>query len=165
MAKENYNDFDNIFRKYRPLGIPIGYFRYNVRLYSNMDTLMTNSPYGGENICWYGNDYANPDLNITPTQQNPSGGTGQNNANPNDAAVFSKYKTRWCAGAFSEAGVTERQKLLKGEKSASGYIFVLTVAVKFPFSSAFVAKLFNGGSNTTKPGVYILWARGSGIIN
>ena len=36
MAKGNYNDFDAIFEKYRPWGIPIGYFRYYIRLYPHM---------------------------------------------------------------------------------------------------------------------------------
>ena len=124
---------------------------------------MDVSPYGGETICWYGTDYANPDPTITPTAKNPSAGTGDR---ANSRATFSKYQTSFSVSAtYGEVGSTERKKLLNGTKNSSGYIFVLTVAVKFPFSSPFVAKLFNGGSNTDKPGVYILWARGSGMIN
>lgn len=171
MSKGNYSDFDSIFLKYKPWGIPIGYFRYHIRLFPHMTSpdggttkgVMDVSPYGGETICWYGTDYANPNPNITPTTQNPAGGTGGSSA---DNAALSKYQTAFCASsAYGEVEYVERQKLLKGQKSASGYIFVLTVAVKFPFSSSFMAKLFNNGTNTNKPGVYILWARGSGMIN
>ncbi len=125
--------------------------------------IMDQSPYGGETICWYGFDWADPDKDITPTAQNPKAGTGSSSA---DNAVLSKYQTIFANGRkYGEVEYIERGKLLSGEKSSSGYVFVLTVAVKFPFSSPFVAKLFNGGSNTNKSGVYILWARGSGMIN
>ncbi|MBO4405592.1 MAG: pilus assembly protein [Alphaproteobacteria bacterium] len=176
MAKGNVSDFDNIFRKYKPWGIPIGYFRYYCRLYPHMTSpddgktkgVMDVSPYGGETICWVGNDWADPNPNITPTEQNIGGyGTGDLSANANDKATLSNpiYRTKFATGSgYGEVGYIKRARLLNS-KVPSGYIFVLTVAVKFPFSSPFVAKLFNGGSNTTKPGAYILWARGSGMIN
>lgn len=173
MANGNTSKFDEIFAKYRPRGIPIGNFRYYARLYPHMTSpdegktkgVMDVSPYGGESIAWAGDDYANPSPNMTPTTKAKimSYGSGSNNS---VQAVFSKYETAFCGtAAYGEVEYIERKKLLDGEKSASGYIFVLTVAVKFPFSSAFIAKLFNGGTNTDKPGVYILWARGSGMIN
>ncbi len=174
MANGNTSKFDEIFAKYRPRGIPIGNFRYYARLYPHMTSpdngttkgVMDVEPYGGETICWVGSDYANPVSNASPTQQaiNAGGyGTGDSDSK---RAILSKYKTKWTGDSnYGEVGWQERKNLLNGEKSASGYIFVLTVAVKFPFSSAFIAKLFNGGTNTDKPGVYILWARGSGMIN
>jgi len=171
MAKGTYNDFDSIFLKHKPWGIPIGYFRYYIRIYKDFHTddnkgLMDVFPYGGETIIWVGSDYANPTpVDKAPVARNYQAGTGSNTSNPSDAALYSKYKTKICAGLGSEVAYIERPKLLNGTKNSSGYIFVLTVTVKFPFSSSFVAKLFNGGSNTDKDGVYILWARGSGIIN
>lgn len=132
--------------------------------------VMDVSPYGGSHICWIGNDYANPNPNQSPTQFASEGAYGTNSEATsvvsNRLATLSKYQTAFTnTSAYGEVGYVERKKLLDGTTNASGYIFVLTVAVKFPFSSDFVAKLFNGGSNTTKPGVYILWARGSGMIN
>ena len=169
MAKGNCSDFDTIINKYRPLGIPIGHFRYYIRVYQYMTSpdggttkgVMDVSPYGGETIAWIGSDYADPNSSQTH-QSNYS--TIDTQDHSNNKATFSKYSTGFCAGVGSEVGYKERPKLLDGEKSSSGYIFVLTMTVKFPFSSKFVQKLF-GGSNTDKDGVYILWARGSGIIN
>ena len=168
------SEVDAIFKKYRPWGIPIGYFRFYLRLYENFHTddkkgLMDVSPYGGERICWVGTDYANPGPNVSPTQRasgSYSYGIGTAvNTNATDRVDFSKYKTPLVFGdTYGEVGFAERKKLLNSQVP-SGYIFVLTVAVKFPFSSPFVAKLFNGGSNTDKPGFYMLWARGSGMIN
>ena len=176
MAKGNVNDFDNIFQKYRPLGIPIGYFRYYIRVYQNFHTndnkgVMDLTPYGGESIAWIGADYANPTANASPTatSRGGSGGGAFGTATTtpgNKSATLSKYQTVFCYDSKTgEVGAAKRKQVVDGEISNSGYIFVLTVAVKFPFSSALVAKLFNGGKNTDKSGVYILWARGSGIIN
>ncbi len=172
MATGKVDKFDEIFEKYKPLGIPIGNFRYYIRLYPYMTSpdggttkgVMDVSPYGGESIAWVGDDYANPSPNASPTTkaQSVSYGTG---ANASERATFSKYQTAWTNGtSYGEVGTNPRKTLLDSQVT-SGYIFVLTVAVKFPFSSAFVEKLFNGGSNTDKAGVYILWARGSGMVN
>lgn len=169
MADRNYNKFDEIFKKYKPLGIPIGCFRYYCRLYPYMTSpdegktkgVMNVDPYGGETICWNGSDYKDKIVNTdqAPVNRNPNGGMSSD-------VPFYKYSTKFADGNdYGEVGNTERESLLKGNKSSSGYVFVLTVAVKFPFSSSFIAKLFNGGSNTNKSGVYILWARGSGVIN
>lgn len=44
-----------------------------------------------------------------------------------------------------------------------GKPFMLTFTYDFKFSSVFVAKLFNGGSNTKNGTAFLLWARGVGI--
>ncbi len=158
MAKGKIDKFDEIFGKYKPLGIPLGNFRYYIRIYPNINAMMSRSPYGGETIGW--------------------ADTGQNNDSPTQKAIvnkyglssnhalLNKYQTDICNGVkFGEYG-NDRKKLLERSTGVpSGYVFVLTVAVKFPFSSSFIAKLFSGGSNTNKPDVYILWARGSGMVN
>ena len=36
---------------------------------------------------------------------------------------------------------------------------------KVKTTSGFIEKLFGGGTNTNKAGYYILWSRGSGIVN
>ena len=152
---------DAIFEKHRPLGIPIGNFRYNICMYANFHTddnkgLMDISPYGGSSIHWVGEDYNSPRPTKSPTDRaQPAnygrGGTGSQ-------ATLLKYQ--------GTVGPIENAKeLLEGDTPSSGYIFILTVALNFPFSSPFVKKLFNGGTNTNREGVYILWARGSGIIN
>jgi len=163
------SEVDAIFEKYRPLGIPIGYFKYNVRLYPYMTSpdggttkgIMDVSPYGGESIYWPDTDYTNPDPNKSPT----SAASTQSYGRAPSRATFSKYQGGYTGDVdHGEVATTKRKQLLESQVP-SGYIFVLTISVKFPFSSPFVAKLFNGGSNTDQDGVYILWARGSGMIN
>lgn len=132
---------------------------------------MDLTPYGGESIAWIGSDYANPSKTASPTEtaRGGCGGGAFRSATTkpgNKSATLSKYQTRFCYdSATGEVGKDKRKQVVDGQIANSGYIFVLTMAVKFPFSSPFVAKLFNGGSNTDKSNVYILWARGSGVIN
>lgn len=157
MATGKVEKFDEIFNKYRPLGIPLGNFRYYIRIYSNINTMMSESPYGGETIGW------------ADTEQNTSSPTDKAKANSyglaNTHALLNNYQTNICNGSFGECGDANRKKWIEQSTGVpSGYVFVLTVAVKFPFSSSFIAKLFNGGSNTNQ-GIYILWARGSGMVN
>ena len=52
---------------------------------------------------------------------------------------------------------------LTGKLDLSGKPFVITVVYKYQFSSSFVARLFNGGTNTYNGTAYLLWARGVGI--
>ena len=170
MADGNALRFNEIFEKYRPWGIPKGHFRFYIRMYNDFHTdantgLMDAEPYGGETICWAGNDWANPS-DVAPQTQASTVSYGlEFYSNP---AIYNKFQTR-IGNLTGEIGYQLRKKLLDGEtvegESSSGKIFVLTVAVKFPFSSSFVSKLFNGGLNTNRPGVYIVWARGSGVIN
>ena len=153
---------DAIFNKYRPWGIPIGNFRYIISMYANFHTddnqgVMDVSPYGGSSIEWLGEDYANPNPNRSPTQRASQAYYGR--GNEGNQAKLLKYH-----GGYGPK-VSSIKELLEGDLPSSGYIFVLTVAVKFPFSSPFVKKLFGGGTNTNRDGVYILWARGSGMIN
>ena len=175
MAKGNVSDFDSIFLKYKPWGIPIGNFRYNIRLYQYMVSLdgrtttkgiMDRSPYGGDNIYWAGDDWDNISPNASPTQKASSVNYGVGNYSR--VLIYDKYQEGTSSG---EVGSTTRKSLLNS-RVPSGYIFILTVAVVFPFSSPFVKKLFNGGSNTKETTVdgpradaYILWARGSGMVN
>jgi len=126
--------------------------------------VMDVSPYGGESIAWIGDDFESPDPDSSPTSEAASESYGS--GKENKRAIFSKYQTSISIydQTYGEVGVRTRKSLLESQVP-SGYVFVLTITLKFPFSSLFVAKLFNGGSNKDKPGVYILWARGSGMIN
>ena len=123
--------------------------------------VMDVSPYGGETIGWAGTDYTNPSSATQPTASAQSFSYGLTSSH----AILSKYQTAYCNSAtYGEVGDSTRKTLLNSTVP-SGYAFVLTVAVKFPFSSPFVAKLFSGGKNTNRSNVFILWARGSGMIN
>ncbi|MCR4623174.1 MAG: pilus assembly protein [Alphaproteobacteria bacterium] len=168
MATGKVDKFDEVFNKYKPIGIPVENFRYYIRIYADDDVspmteehqgiykMMMREPFGGETIGWADTEQ-NDD---TPTEKASKNNYGLTNRH----AWLNKYQTSICDGAdFNEYGSDRKELLENGVPS--GYAFVLTVAVKFPFSSSFVAKLFSGGSNTNKPDVYILWARGSGMVN
>ncbi len=152
---------DAIFNKYKPFGINIGNFRYYIRIYSDITTMMANSPYGGETIGWAGKDYANPTTNKSPTDSAIEFSYGLTTSH----ALLNKYQTSIVDGTLGEYGSNRKTLLEQTTGVPSGYVFVLTVAVRFPFSSPFVAKLFAGGKNTNRDNVFILWARGSGMVN
>lgn len=157
MAKGKVNKFDEIFKKHKPLGIPLGNFRYYIRLYPDIDTMMSVPPYGSETIGW---------ADISQNTDSPSTKASNNSYGlPKNSALLNKYKTEIIDGEeYNEYGSGRKTLLEQKDGVKAGYVFVLTVAVKFPFSSPFIAKLFNGGSNTNQAGVYILWARGAGIV-
>ncbi len=148
----NVKNFDAIFKKYLPKYIPIGRARFYCRVYTDLATMMSKSPYGGEGIVYPldGSDSALPVSNATAA----TFGSGS-------SKVMLRGETHEIP---SDVGGTNRKNyLLNG--TPSGHVFVLTVVLRHPFSSAMVEKLFSGGSNTNKEGYYILWSRGVGIVN
>ncbi len=156
-------EFDDIIDKYKAISIPKGYYRYYVSLYPGIEDMMEEEPYGGETIGWAGTDYNNVTKEASPTEQ----AIGNNYELKSNHAIYNKYQTKLGSEISSrQIGEIATQQLNPVDESdaASGNTFVLTVAVKFPFSSSFVAKLFNGGSNTNRANTFILWARGVGMI-
>lgn len=173
-VKENrMKNFDKIIDELRPLGIPKKNIRFYIRLYpklykeKNTDPIgmMDVSPYGGETIGWAGSDYDNPE-DLSPNDAAKRNFYGLSADHP---LMRGYYNTEICNGnTFGEVGDVLREDYLTShaeEFNIKGYAFVFTVAIKFPFSSAYVAKFFGNGSNTNKEGVYLIWARGSGIVN
>ncbi len=187
-------NFDKIIAGLKPVGVPLKNIRYYIRLYPSLHNpdpsdpndlskydknnpgMMDVYPYGGETIGWAGSDFDNPN-DVTPNAAAKSNHYGLSSDHP---LMRGYYNTTICNGdAFGEVGDDQREGCLtmgldEIEKSLNiedklkdirGYAFVFTVAIKFPFASAFTAKLFGGGSNTNQEGVYIVWARGSGIVN
>jgi len=172
--------FDDIISEFRPMGIPLENIRYYIRLYPDLHNpdpqyptdpskydkdnpgAMDVSPYGGETIGWAGSDYDNP--STSPNAAAKSNNYGLSSSHP---LMRGYYNTAICNGPeFGEIGDANRKNCLTSKDvNIKGWAFVFTVAIKFPFSSSFVAQFFGNGSNTNKPGVYIVWARGSGIIN
>ena len=175
---ERMNKINDIIAELRPAGIPLENIRYYIRLYPYLHTddhkgMMDVPPYGGETIGWAGDDYNDPSKTTGDAAKLYNYGLSSNHPQ-----MYGYYKTKICNGVGGEVGDANRESCLTMEldaieKSANledklkdirGYAFVFTVAIKFPFSSAYVAKFFGGGSNTDK-GIYIVWARGSGIVN
>ena len=113
--------------------------------------MASNSPYGGERIGF-------PDNGVDNAQ--PTANAITDNFGLGSASIIHK---KYGGGAISDIGTTRTSQLQNGV--TKGYCFVLTVVARHKFSSAFVEKLFSGGTNTTRAGYYILWSRGSGIVN
>ena len=136
--------FDSVFAKYRLSYIPIGNVRYWCRIYVSIEQMMKDPPYGGEHIGWpdRGLDNAQP----TASAANDRFGLGSN------TILLKKYPGTGAVGAI---GYDDRHLQLQNGMT-KGYAFVLTVVAKHQFSSAFVEKLFSGGTNTNKAGYYIL---------
>lgn len=160
-------EFDTIFNKYKPMTIPIGNFRYYISLYKNIDQMMSVEPYGGETIGWAGSDFRNVNKNASPTMQAIDNNFELKSGHPK----LLKYRTKLGSEIDSSSSrqIGEITKSLLGGEDSGSYTFVLTVAVKFPFSSSFVAKLFNGGTNTElrsneDADSFILWSRGVGMM-
>ena len=146
--------FGTIFRKYTPSYIPVGYMRYWVRIYTSLDKMMSESPYGGERIAFPNNHGSETD-DLTAPEFGNGIGSGT-------LTVHRKYGTGdWMYASISSSDTPA----LMRNGIPKGYAFVLTVVARHKFSSAFVEKLFSGGTNTNKAGYYILWSRGVGIVN
>ncbi|MBQ3565022.1 MAG: hypothetical protein IJA14_02620 [Alphaproteobacteria bacterium] len=153
-SERTVGSFNSIFAKYRPSYIPVGYVRYYCRVYSSLENMTSNTPYGGERIAFPndGTDDGKPNANAIKNNFGTGGHT--------PLIILKKYGGVGASDIGQDTRVSQLQNGL-----TKGYVFVLTVTAKHQFSSAFVEKLFNGGSNTTVPGYYILWSRGVGIVN
>lgn len=111
-----------------------GSLQYDFKVYDSLANVMSSSPYGGMDIiAWNG---SNVDDYLPTT----------NNSSP------IKPTTTYYSGKTPESS-----------ESMPGHPFILSFVYKYQFSSSFVGKLFNGGTNTKDKKMYLLWARGAGI--
>lgn len=138
IASGNIKEFDTIINKYRPGFVPKDRFRYYFQVFNDLSTMMANSPYGGQSIGY------------------PSAGSLKLTSGQ---PLLNKFQTQ-----ITQTGEISDISFLN-TTGAQGKAFVLTVVVNYPFSSEFTRKFFSGGTNATKEGYYILWGRGSGIVN
>jgi hypothetical protein len=151
---------DSIIEKYRPAFIPKtgsdGYsvIRYWFRMYTTPAKMCEVSPYGGEDIAY-------PPYSIDVNAREHVG-TREMNAE----AYFGLNNGSYLSAVGYIADHASVIKYLNGTASGScsGVAFVLTFVCAYPFSNAFVRKLFHGGGNSKK-GKYLLWARGVGVVN
>ena len=168
IANGTVKEFDNIINKYRPGFVPASKFRYYFMVFENLESMMAATPYGGQSIGY-------PGGNGNPTAAATSKSFGLSAGDP----LLNKFQTD--VTQSGEVGEAKRKSYLT--TGAQGKAFVLTVVVDYPFSSTFTKKLFRGGSNSgsgnsssggsgggssdteVTPGPYILWGRGSGIVN
>ena len=124
-------------------------------MYEDIAKMMSVSPYGGEKIA-YPNQSLSDDKILPTSAARTHFGIGNEpiilNGDPN---------LSW--DRQNEIGELRIQYLNSG--TPAGHAFVLTVVYRHEFSSSLVKTLFAGGSNTNHEDVYMLWSRGSGIVD
>ena len=151
-SERTVSSFNDIFAKYRPAYVPVGYVKYWCRVYSSLENMASAEPYGGERIAF-------PDGGTDTSQ--PTTNAIADNFGIGGATIL--HKKFGGGGWVNHVGSTGPSLLQNGVDK--GCTIVLTAVARHKFSSAFVEKLFSGGTNTTKAGYYILWSRGVGIVN
>ena len=150
------SEFDRIFQKHLPGFCKIGRARYYCRVYEDISKMMLNPPYGGERIAYPNQELSND--KILPNSAACSHfGIG-------DELIILNGDPNIACDNINEVGINLRKQYLNNGTPA-GHAFVLTVVYRHEFSSSLVKTLFAGGSNTTREGYYILWSRGSGIVD
>ncbi|MCR5225542.1 MAG: pilus assembly protein [Alphaproteobacteria bacterium] len=124
-----------------------GTLQYELIVYTSLNRIMTETPtsnthYGGADVFVNAGDYNSGYLATYGTAIQP---------------IRKKHITmvrETNNDAFEWAGFSSEYK---------GFPFMVTFTYKYQFSSAFIAMLFNGGSNTSNGSAYLLWSRGVGI--
>lgn len=169
---------DAIIEKYRPAFIPQkgpGYtsamnpiIRWNYIGYKDIDIVLAQPPYGGDSITYPQYEHSANVNHSTPAYSSSSQYIPtmemQCVANPENYTVTKAYLDAGGAGLPANS------------------VFTITITCNYPFSSSMVKMLFNGGVNTkigkllggkspvssqshARGSMYLLWARGAGIVN
>jgi hypothetical protein len=167
---------DAIIEKYRPAFIPqkIGVhavIRYHFETYNSLQEMCAVAPYGGTDVHYPDYEYdAYNRKHGTPSYCTPQ-------------SLFLPSGDRHWHLAYSYWTATTNY--LTGAGFPSGRVFVLTFGCAYQFSAPFIKRLFGGGVNTKKctascgvaggdagatanfpeSNLYLLWARGVGIVN
>jgi hypothetical protein len=164
-GSELIEKIDTVIEKYRPSFIGYAVIRYHFETYDSLIEMCRTPPYGGTDIHWpnYENDSA------AQNHSSPTYGSNTKYFLPSGGNVHWHFAYDNCWAYVLNI--------------SSGKCFVLTVSCSYQFSSQFVKRLFSGGSNAmqckssclygnvgsvsdfTKADVYLLWARGAGIVN
>lgn len=145
------SNFDAIVEKYKPKYISAEDITYYFNFFDSPKDFYDNK----KNIAVYwpldeGNATPNVDMMIKGTSDQNSISEGNTQNSPSEIMnKITNYK-------YPEKG-------LKGGATLNHRAFVFTVVVKYRFSSAFVGKLFMGGSNTNSEDVFLIWSRGVGF--
>jgi hypothetical protein len=146
VVNKSTTNFPAIVKKYSPVYIQEGDIKYYFAVYSDLNTMCKDSPFGSEEVFWLENtDVAMP---TTPTAYLDSDKSGTFLKRTGDKTGTTNITTP----GLQPAGLI-------------GNAFVLTFVCKFVFSSDFVKKLFAGGTNTAGTKHFLIWGRGVGICN
>ncbi len=130
--------------------------RYYCRVYEDIAKMMSVSPYGGERIGF-------PDDENTDESRLPTNLAYQSGFGLGGGRITLKGDQNLTSNG--DVGIDLRREYLHNKTTPAGHAFVLTVVYRHEFSSSLVKTLFAGGSNTTMEDYYIVWSRGSGIVD
>lgn len=164
---------DDIIEKYRPTFIPEkapGYtsapwpvIRYEIILYNGLNEMLATIPYGGHSIHY-------SKVEIDDAARLHYSFSSDSEFIPISGMEYNGPVQQWKVG----------ERWYNNQINPMNYVFVLTFSCNYPFSSSLVKWLFNGGVNTVigkestgyngiakgeKGTKYILWTRGTGIVN
>ncbi len=156
VANKNTNGFNGIIEKYRPSHIDPSRITYYFAVYESLAQMCSASPYGGEEVFW-------PESDTSFGDSTAFIDTDGNNAHLTRSTVASAGHILLKSYKEPEEDFSSNNKSPKD--TLVGKAFVLTFVCDFPFSSAFVQKLFLGGSNTVDKSRFLIWGRGVGICN
>lgn len=165
----NISNFDAIVKKYKPKYIPDEDITYYFNFFDSPKDFYDNK----KNIAVYwpsaeGN--ATPDdkmmIKGTADQDSLSGSSAQNSSSAGaDQNSLAENTNQNLLPEIMDkiSNYKYPEKGLKEGVTLNHRAFVFTVVVKYRFSSAFVGKLFMGGSNTESKDVFLIWSRGVGF--
>ena len=151
------SEFDRIFQKHLPGFCKIGRAKYYCRVYEDIAKMMSISPYGGECIGFPYEDNFSEEMLPTASAISDNFGLGNH-------AIYMNGESSENNCSQKDVKELKRVEYLQTGVPA-GHTFVLTVVYRHEFSSSLVKTLFAGGSNTNHEDVYMLWSRGSGIVD
>lgn len=163
------SNFDAIVEKYKPKYISAEDITYYFNFFDSPKDFYDNK----KNIAVYwpldeGNATPNVDMMIKGTSDQNSISEGNTQNFPSESINQNSLAENTNQGSLPEimnkiTNYKYPEKGLKGGATLNHRAFVFTVVVKYRFSSAFVGKLFMGGSNTNSEDVFLIWSRGVGF--
>lgn len=147
ISNANTSNFATIIAKHKPRHLATSDIKYYFTIYNSLDEMCSKAPYGNEEVYW------------------PASNTYQSSTT---TYIDSNRDKSFYARQTSGTGYITLSDTSKPENTISnfsGKVFVLTFVCDYKFSSAFVKKLFAGGSNVVDGTRFLIWGRGVGICD
>lgn len=152
MGSKTTENFELIIDRYRPKYVQHSNIVWYFSIYPDIATMIEDSSFKGGEIFWPSNDQCTSPEEKEYVETNDNGSFSPRSIK---SINLSDYKRP--EGYFK----IENSNLTM--KSLSGKSFVLTVVCDYKFSSAFIKKIFYGGSNTVGGEKYLIWSKSVGI--
>lgn len=155
IATKSTTNFETIITKHKPAAIPRDNIKYYFTVYESLEKMCATDPYGSEEVFWPAGDVYDASAKTAYVDSN------------RDKSFFERDSTSGNNGYISLTSHTDplTTSSIDSASKISGKAFVLTFVCDFKFSSAFVKKLFAGGSNTVDKERFLIWGRGVGVCD